>query len=97
MKLVKEANSEKYIGPKVDNLKQVRYTLHPQYEKELKLWHGQTGHQFRLKRTIKARVIYNLPDNYYKLIANPNDVCNACVFAKNKKQLHYTGSRTFHH
>ena len=40
MKLVEEADSEEYIGPKVDNSKQVKHTLHPQHEKELKLWYG---------------------------------------------------------
>ena len=29
MKLVKEADLEEYIRPKVDNSKQVRHTLHP--------------------------------------------------------------------
>ena len=40
-------------------------------------------------------MIHSLSDNYHKLIADPNDVCNACVFAKNKKQPHYAGTRTF--
>ena len=97
MKLVEEADSEEYIEPKVDNPKQVRHTLCPPCEKELKLWHGWTGHQSGLRRTIKARAIHSLSDNYHKLIADLNDVCDACVFVKNKKQLHYTGMRTFHH
>ena len=75
----------------------MRHTLCPQHEKELKLWYGWTGHQSGLRRTIKTRVIHGLSNNYHKLIADLNDVYDACVFAKNKKQPHYTGTRTFHH
>ena len=48
-------------------------------------------------RTIDAKAIYGLSPNYKDLIADPDQVCDACIFVKNKMKPHHSGCCTFQH
>ena len=95
-KVIKEADADEYIAPdETGPKKRVHRTLNPEREKELKLWHQRHGHLSGLCRTIGAKAIHGLPPNYKDLIADPDQVCNACIFAKNKMRPHHSGCCTF--
>ena len=94
VKIVEEPNVDEYIGPKNTNPKRIHYTLASKCEKELKLYHDRLAHLFDTCQTIKVRAIHGLPDNYKKLIADLNYICDAYVFVKNKKKPHYAGTKT---
>ena len=93
-KIVKEPNVNEYIGPKNTNPKRIHHTLAPKHEKELKLYHDRLAHLSGTCQTIKAKAIHGLPNNYEKLIADPNYIYDTCVFVKNKKKPHHAGTRT---
>ena len=69
--------------------------MNPEHKKELKLWHQRHGHLSGLHRTIGVKTIHGLPPNYKDLIADLNQVCDACIFVKNKMRPHYSGCCTF--
>ena len=50
-----------------------------------------------MHRTIGAKAIHGLPPNYKDLIADPDKVCDACIFAKNKMRPYHSGCCTFQH
>ena len=88
VKIVEEPDVGKYIIPKNTNLKRIHHTLAPKCEKELKLYHDRLAHLSDTCQTIKARAINDLPNNYEKLIADLNYICDVWIFVKNKKKPH---------
>ena len=96
LKVIEEADADEYIAPdETGPKKRVCQTLNHEHEKELKLWHQRHGHLSGLHRTIGAKAIHGLPPNYKDLIADPDQVCDTCIFAKNKMRPHHSGCHTF--
>ena len=95
-KVIKEADADEYIAPdETGPKKRVHQTLNPEHEKELKLWHQRHGHLSGLCRTIGVKAIHGLPPNYKDLIADPDQVSDACIFVKNKMKPYHSGCHTF--